>query len=206
MFRRAINAERYEKAGIVAAPMNMFDIAPGADGAAAVILTRPDLLPKDFGHPLVRVSGSSAVTDTLALHDRPDPLTFNAARVSVERACGQAAIKPEDADMFELFDAFSIYGAMSLEAAGFAERGHGWRLAQNGDLSIQGKLPISTFGGLKARGNPGGATGVYQAVEATLQLRGHSGDNQVADAKTALVQSLGGPASTAVTHVLQLVG
>jgi len=206
MFRKAIKVETYQRAGMVSAPLNMFDVAPYADGAAAVLLTRPELLPKDFGHPLVRINGSAAVTDTLSLHDRPDPLTMHAARLSVERACAQADIKPQDADMFELFDAFSIYGALSLEAAGFAERGKGWQWAQNGDLSLNGKLPISTFGGLKARGNPAGATGVYQAVEATLQLRQQAGENQVPDARTALVQSLGGPASTVVTHVLQAVG
>jgi acetyl-CoA C-acetyltransferase len=59
---------------------------------------------------------------------------------------------------------------------------------------------------LKARGNPGGATGVYQAIEATLQLRGHAGENQVKDAGVALAQSLGGPASTVVTHVMERAG
>lgn len=205
MFRRPIKIENYQKAGMVSAPLNMFDVAPNADGAAALLLTRPDLLPDDLGHPLVRIAGSAAVTDTLALHDRPDPLAMNAARLSVEKACSQAGIKAQDVDLFELFDAFSIYGAMSLEAAGFAERGKGWQLAQNGELSLTGKLPISTFGGLKARGNPAGATGVYQVVEAALQLRQQAGANQVPDAHTALVQSLGGPASTAVTHVLKVM-
>lgn len=205
MFRRAIKKESYQKAGMVSAPMNMFDVAPGADGAAAVLLTRPDLLPKQFAHPLVRISGSSLVSDTLALHDRPDPLNFNAARLSVERTCAQAGKLPSDADIFELFDAFSIFGALSLEAAGFAERGKGWEWARNGDLNLDGKLPISTFGGLKARGNPGGATGVYQAVEATIQLRGQAGENQVKDAQVALVQALGGPASTAATHILERI-
>ena len=110
---------------------------------------------------------------------------------------------PVDADLFELFDAFSVYAALSLEAAGFAERGQGWKLAQDGKLSLQGELPISTFGGLKARGYPGGATGIYQAVEAVLQLRGIAGANQVNGAKVAMIQALGGPASTAVTHVLE---
>ena len=151
----------------------------------------------------MRVSGSGAVTDTLALHDRPDPLTFHAARLSVERACRQAGIMPEDVQLFELFDAYSIYAILSLEAAGYAERGHGWELAQDDRLSLQGELPISTFGGLKARGNPGGATGVYQAVEAVLQLRGQAGENQVPNAEHALVQCLGGPASSAATHVLE---
>jgi acetyl-CoA C-acetyltransferase len=180
MFRRAIRPEMYERAGIVSDPLNMFDVAPNADGAAALLLTRPKLLPPGFPRPLVRVAGSSLVTDTLALHDRPDPLIFHAARLSVERACGKARISPLQVDLFELHDAFSIYAVLSLEAAGFAERGQGWKLAQNGEappvVSLKGTLPICTFGGLKARGNPGGASGVYQAVEAVLQLRGQAGE------------------------------
>ena len=203
MFRRAIKIASYQRAGMISDPLNMFDIAPGADGSAALLLTRGDLLPPSFSHPLVRISGSSSVTDTLALHDRPDPLAFQAARLSAERACRQAGILLADIDLFELFDAFSIYAALSLEATGFAERGQGWQLAQNGNLNLDGSLPISTYGGLKARGNPGGATGVYQVVEAVLQLRGQAGKNQVANAGRALVQCLGGPASTAATHVLE---
>lgn len=203
MFRKAVKPEVYAKAGMVSPPLNMFDIAPLADGAAAVLLTHPDLLPPKFPHPLVEVAGSSAVSDTLALHDRPDPLTFNAARLSVERACAQAGVELQDLDLFELFDAFSIYSALSLEAAGFAARGEGWKWAQNGAIEADGELPIATMGGLKARGFPGGATGVYQVVEAALQLRSEAGEAQVQGAKIALVQSLGGPASTAVTHVLR---
>ena len=205
MFRKAIKPETYAKAGMVSAPLNMFDVAPNADGAAALILTRRELLPPKFSHPLVEITGSSAVTDTLALHDRPDPLTFNAARLSIERACAQAGILPKDADFFELFDAFSIYSALTLEAAGLAARGEGWKLAQNGAISLTGEMPITTLGGLKARGFPGGATGAYQAAEAALQLRGGAGGAQLAGAKTALVQSLGGPAATAVTHVFRTV-
>lgn len=203
MFRRAIDLESYQKAGYVSEPLNMFDVAPEADGAAAILLTRPDLLPNKFTHPLVRITGSSCVTDTLALHDRPDPLIFNAARVSFEQACAQAGKKPADVNLFELFDAYSIYGALTLEAVGYAERGKGWEWSADGDLGLEGKLPISTFGGLKARGNPGGATGVYQAIEATIQLRGQAGENQVRNAGVGVIQALGGPASTAVTHVLE---
>ncbi len=206
MFRRPISQAAYERAGVTNSPLNLFDSAPYADGAAAVVLTRPELVPDEVTHSLVRISGSSSVIDTLALHDRPDPLAFKAARLSVERACSKAGILPSDVDLFELCDAFSIYAVLSLEAAGFAERGKGWKLGQEGCLALNGSLPISTFGGLKARGNPLGAAGVYQAVEAALQLRGEAGENQVEGARLALIQSLGGPASTAVTHVLERYG
>ena len=145
------------------------------------------------------------MTDTLALHDRPDPLTLQAVHLSVERACARARISPLQVDLFELYDAYSIFAALSLEAAGYAERGQGWKLAQDSHLSLQGTIPISTLGGLKARGNPGGATGIYQAVEAVLQLRGQAGVNQIPDARRAMIQCLGGPASTAVTHILERV-
>jgi acetyl-CoA C-acetyltransferase len=105
MFRKAIKPTLYENAGMISDPLNMFDAAPDADGAAAVILTRPELLPSESPNPRVRIAGSSVATDTLALHDRPDPLDFRAARLSVERACYQAGILPEQVDFFELFDA-----------------------------------------------------------------------------------------------------
>ncbi len=203
MYRKPINAEAYEQASKVSDPLNIYDVAPQADGAAAILLTRADLLPRGYPHPLVRIIGSSVVTESLALHDRPDPLVWTAARLSVERACRQAGILPSDVDLFELYDAYSIYAALSLEAAGFAERGEGWKLAQDGTISLGGTLPIATFGGLKARGNPGGATGVYQIVEAVLQLRGQAGANQVPAARRALVQCLGGAGTTAATHVLE---
>jgi acetyl-CoA C-acetyltransferase len=204
MYRKAITAETYRKAGMVSEPLNVYDAAPYADGAAAVVLTRPELA-RAGQHPLVRISGSAVVIDTLALHDRPDLLSFEAARISVERACRQAGILPTDADLFELSDDFSIFAALSLEAAGFARRGAGWCLARDGMLNRDGKLPVNTLGGQKARGSALGANGVYQAVEAALQLRGEAGAAQVKDARRALIQSLGGPASTAITHVLERV-
>jgi acetyl-CoA C-acetyltransferase len=149
------------------------------------------------------VRGSAGVIDTLALHDRPDPLAFESARYAVQRACEMGGILPGEVDLFELDDAFSIYAVLGLEAAGFAERGEGWRLGQNGDLRLDGRLPVMTMGGSKGRGNPLGAVGVYQIVEAAQQLRGEAGANQVADARLALTLNLGGPASSAFAHVLE---
>ena len=205
MYRSPLTLEAYQNADPISDPLTMFDIAPVADGAAAVILTLPDRLPAKFTHPLVRITGSSLVTDRLAIHDRVDPLAFEAARKSIERACRQAGILPGDVDLFELYDSYSIYAALALEAAGFAKHGEGWKLARDGKMNRDGELPMATFGGLKARGNPGGATGIYQAVEATLQLRSQAGANQVLGARRALIQSLAGPASSAVAHVLEVI-
>ncbi|MEW6029693.1 MAG: thiolase C-terminal domain-containing protein [Chloroflexota bacterium] len=204
MFRKAIKPETYAKAEMVSDPINMFDMAPNADGAAAVVLTRRELLPDNFPHPLVTIPGSASASDTLALHDRKDMLYFDTAQLSAGKAMKQAGVTLDQIDLFEYHDTFSIYAALQLEAVGFAIKGRGWRLAEDGEISKTGKIPCATMGGMKARGFPGGAAGVYQAVEATIQLRGRAEANQVPNAKTALIQSLGGPASTAVTHILTL--
>ena len=206
MYRKAITLEAYQKAEPVSDPLNMFDIAPNTDGAAALILTRRELLPKGLPHPLVRIAASTSVSDTLALHDRLDLLQFAAVKSSVEQALQKAAIRRVQVDLFEYHDSYSIFAALSLEAAGFAARGEGWKLAADGAIALTGQIPCATLGGCKARGNPGGATGVYQAGEAATQLRGQAGANQIAGAKVALIQSLGGPASTAVTHLLEKIG
>ena len=203
MFRKAIKPETYAKAEMVSDPINMFDMAPNADGAAALVLTRLDLLPSNYPHSLVKVSGSAASSDTIALHDRKDMLYFDPAQISAGKAMKQAGVLLDDIDLFEYHDVFSIYAALQLEAVGFAVRGEGWKLAADNEINLKGRIPCATMGGMKARGFTGGAAGVYQAVEAAIQLRGQAEVNQIPDAKTALIQSLGGPAATAVTHILQ---
>jgi acetyl-CoA C-acetyltransferase len=200
MFRNTLKPGAFAKASMVSDPVNLFDGAPDADGAAAVILTSTERAADIVSQP-IRIRGSAIATDTLTLQDRSDMLYLNAVELSVSRAFAQAGVSRSDIDFFELHDAFTILSALTLEAAGFAARGKGWSLA-NEAIGLQGKLPVSTFGGLKSRGNPVGATGVYQAVEATLQLRGGADENQVEGAKVAIIQNLGGLASTAVTHIL----
>jgi acetyl-CoA C-acetyltransferase len=204
MFRNLIKAERFASAPMVAEPVNLFDAAPDADGAAAVVLAAgeraADMVPKP-----VRVAASAIATDTLSLHDRPDPLTLSAAELSAQRAYEQADIGPGEIDLIELHDAFTVLAALSLEACGFAERGEGWKLANEASIGLAGRLPVSTFGGLKARGNPGGATGIYQAVEVARQLRGGAGENQVNGARRGMAQNLGGLGATAVTHIFEAI-
>jgi len=208
MFRKAIKPETYAKAKMVSDPLNMYDIAPNADGAAALVLTHRDLLPSN-GHasrPPVKIAGSAASSDTLALHDRKDMPYFDASQLSAGKAMKQAGIVLDQINFFEYHDVFSLYAALQLEAVGFAIKGKGWKLAEDGSIGLKGKIPCATMGGMKARGFPGGAAGVYQAVEAVIQLRGQAGANQIAGAKVGLIQSLGGPASTAVSHILKKMG
>ncbi len=202
MFRNRLKPERFAAAPVVADPINLFDVAPTGDGSAAVIVTSHERALDMVPQP-IRIAGSAIATDTLALHDRKDVLWLAAAEKSVQRALAQAGLTIDDIDLFELHDSFTVMAALSLEAAGFAERGQGWRLAQEGDITRNGRIPISTFGGLKARGNPGGATGVYQIVEVVQQLRGQAGACQIDGAKVGMAQNLGSSGGTAVTHILR---
>jgi acetyl-CoA C-acetyltransferase len=201
MFRSPITPELFLKGGMVADPIGMFDAAPLCDGAAAVVLC-PTEQALRLGAKSVRVRASAAVTDRLAVHSRTDPLFLQAAFLSAQRAYQQAGVGPSDIGMFELHDAFTIMAALSLEACGFAKRGQGTRLAKDGEITLQGRIPISTMGGLKARGHPIGATGMYQIVELALQLRGEAGDNQIGRS-LGMAQSLGGSGATAITHILE---
>jgi acetyl-CoA C-acetyltransferase len=203
MYRNLLKPGAFGKAPMISDPVSLFDSAPDADGAAAVIITAAgrasDLVPQP-----VRIAASAAATDTLALHERVDPLYFKAAALSIEKAWQQSGLTPGDIDLFEAHDGYTIQTVLTLEAAGFAQRGQGWKVAEDGGISLTGHLPMSTFGGLKSRGNPIGAAGVYQACEAVAQLRGQAGANQVPDARVALIHNQGGLASTAITHILTI--
>jgi acetyl-CoA C-acetyltransferase len=203
MYRKAISPDVYTKAESICEPLNIYDIAPNADGAAALILTHRELLPSGFPHPVVRLAASTIASDTFSLAERNDLLSFAAAQASIQEAFQKTGLSIDQVDLFEYYDLYSIFAALSLEAAGFARRGKGWEFARNESISLSGQLPCATQGGLKSRGNPGGATGVYQAVEATSQLRGQAVANQINGASVALIQCLGGPASVAVTHILE---
>ena len=201
MFRRAITLEDYARAGMVSDPVNLYDAAPLADGAAAVLLGR-STVSRVPDRASVRVLGTANATARLAIHDQPDPLSLPAAAISAERALQSAGITRDDIDLFELHDSYSIYAALALEAAGFAARGQGWQMARNGTIALEGKLPLTTFGGSKARGEAGGATGAYQVVEVTLQLQDRAGASQVRGARIGMAQCLGGAGATAATTIL----
>ena len=197
-----ITEKDYNRARMVAAPINLLDASPTGDGAAALLLAPVEML-NHGDKRIIKIIGSASATDTLAVHSRKDPLWLSAGEKSSRKAYAQAGIGPQDIDLFELHDAFSIMSALSLEACGFAERGQGPRLAQEGAILPNGRIPITTLGGLKARGHPVGATGVYQVVEVAQQLRGEAGPTQVQNAKIGMAQNIGGSGATIITHILK---
>ena len=198
-----INVDIYEKSSMVATPINLMDASPTGDGAAAVIIVPAENVAAMNGRPRITVAGSASATDSIAIHSRKDPLFLSAAYQSSKRALEMAGITKDDIDVFELHDAFSIMAALSLEACGFAERGKGVRLGLDNEIHPKGRLPICTRGGLKARGHPVGATGVYQIVEVAQQLRGECGETQVDGAKIGMAQNIGGSGATILTHILK---
>jgi acetyl-CoA C-acetyltransferase len=196
-----ITEKDYINARMVAAPINLLDASPTGDGAAAVLLVPKDSI-ASHDHNLIKVIGSASATDSIAVHSRKDPLWLTASERSARKAYDQANLGPKDIDFFELHDAFSIMSVLSLEACGFAERGKGPELGQNGDITLNGKIPITTRGGLKARGHPVGATGIYQIVEVVQQLRGEAVPTQVDGARIGMAQNIGGSGATIITHIL----
>lgn len=198
-----INVDQYEKSSMVASPINLMDASPIGDGAAAVIIVPAEKVASVKGRPRVVVAGSASATDSIAVHSRKDPMFLSAAYESSKRAYEMAGVTKDDIDVFELHDAFSIMAALSLEACGFAERGQGVRLGLDNQISPKGSLPVCTRGGLKARGHPVGATGIYQVVEIAQQLRGECGQTQVDGAKIGMAQNIGGSGATILTHILR---
>jgi acetyl-CoA C-acetyltransferase len=198
-----ITVEQFEKSNMVSTPINLLDASPIGDGAAAVIIIPAEKVDSAPGQPRIVISGSGAATDTIAVHSRKDPLFLSAAHASAKRAYEMAGVTPNDIDVFELHDAFSIMTALSLEACGFAERGQGPRLGLDNEIRPDGRLPVCTRGGLKARGHPVGATGMYQVVEVIQQLRGECAETQVEGAKIGMAQNIGGSGATVLTHILK---
>jgi len=186
---------------VIQAPLRLYDCAPICDGAAAVVLA-PSEQARAYTEMPVRILASSVATDRFRIEDRDDPLRLEGAQLSAQRAFLQANVNRGDVSFFETHDAFSIMSCLELEAVGFAPPGQGWRLAAERKIGLRGPIPITTMGGLKARGHPIGATPVYQICEAVLQLTGRAGKNQVRNARIGLVQSIGGAASTVITHIL----
>ena len=200
LFHKAISAEMVLNSRLIYPPIRLMDCSPICDGAAAVLLA-PRKEARAFTPEPVHILASSVAIDRYRVEDRKNPLRLDAARLSAFRAFRRANVNRKDVSFFELHDAFSIMACLLLEAVGYAKAGEGWRLAAEKRIGLDGDIPIATMGGLKARGHPIGATALYQTCEIVLQLTERAGKNQVRTPKIALLQSVGGAASTVLTNI-----
>jgi len=193
-----LSIERVMTSPMEADPIRMMECAAVADGAAAVLLGPADQVSNG-----IEVAASAVATDHLSLVLRKHPLTLEAVKKAAAKAYEIAKVKPKDIDVLEVTDDTTIDGVLSLEDLGFAEKGKGAKLVAQGYTTRTGEMPTNNFGGLKARGNPIGATGIYQIAETVIQLRGKAGVNQVPDAKIGMAQSMAGVGSTCSVAILR---
>jgi acetyl-CoA C-acetyltransferase len=204
-YTRQVSLEEVMTSTMVADPLRVLDCSPITDGAAAIVLCPLDLAKRLRKAPLIKIAGSGHATDPIALHERKDITALGATQRAAEIAYMMAKVGPQDIDLAEVHDCFTIAEICVIEALGFAERGKGGQCAQDGVTTLGGKLPVNTSGGLKAKGHPVGATGVAQVIEVVKQLREQAGARQVRGARRGLTQNMGGTGGSALVHILEVV-
>ncbi len=201
-FKRPIAIETILNAPFEAYPLGMLDCSPVSDGAAAVILCAADKVKNYSGKP-VKIIGTGQASDTLSLHGRRDICTFDSTVNAAKNAYKQANVKPEDIDVAEVHDCFTIAEILAIEDLGFVKKGDGGKAIDNKITTIDGKIPVNTSGGLKAKGHPVGATGVSQVAEIVMQLRGEADQRQVKDANIGLTHNIGAVGASCVVNILE---
>jgi acetyl-CoA C-acetyltransferase len=199
-FQREVTVDMVINSTMVADPLTLLDCSPVSDGGACVILCPLDIAKKYTDTP-IKILASAVATDTIALHQREDITSLNAVKVAGEKAFKQANLTPNDIDVVEVHDCFTIAEICVLEDLGFVEKGKGGEFVESGATAIDGKIPVNTSGGLKSKGHPVGATGVAQVVEIVEQLRGIAGKRQVKGAKIGMTQNMGGSGASSVVHI-----
>ena len=202
-FPQKVTVDQVIKSIMIADPLTILDCSPITDGAACAILCPAEMAKKISNKPAVKVIGTGNATDTIALHSRGDFTTLSATVKAAETAYKMAGVKPDDIDLAEVHDCFTIAEIVVSEDLGFFKKGEGGKAAESGATAIGGAKPINTSGGLKSKGHPVGATGVGQVVEVVHQLRGEAKERQVKDAKIGLTQNMGGSGGSAVIHIMQ---
>jgi len=200
-FQKEIKLETVLNSALVADPLRMFDCAPLSDGGAAVVMCSMDKAKKYTDSP-IKVLASAQASDTLALHHRQTITSFGATKAAMQKLTKRSGVDISQIDLAEVHDNYTISELLALEDIGFFPAGKAGGATVDGQTQIGGRVAVNTSGGLKARGDPIGATGVAQIVELVTQLRGEAGKRQVSNAKYGLAQSVGGTGSTVVMHLL----
>jgi acetyl-CoA C-acetyltransferase len=199
-FQNEITIDTVINSVMVADPLRVFDCSPISDGASAVVIAPADIAKKYTDTPIY-VKASAQASGTISLHDRPNITTIDATVAAANWAYKMAKLAPKDINFAEVHDCFTIAEICAIEDLGFVKKGEGGKAAESGLTSIGGKIPVNPSGGLKACGHPVGATGVKQAVEMVLQLRGEAGKRQIDGANIGLTHNVGGSGGTAVVHI-----
>ncbi len=201
-FRMAITKETVINSTMVADPLRLLDCSPVTDGAAAVIVCSEEIAKKS-GKSLVKIRASAQATDYIALHSRKDLSSLPAVEKAATEAYKQANVRPDDIDLAEVHDCFTIAELVVMEELGFCARGKSGPAVLEGQTRLGGKIPLNTSGGLKSKGHPVGATGTAQIIEVVEQIRGNAGDRQVHKAQLGLAQNMGGSGGSCVVHILE---
>lgn len=188
---------------VVAWPMRLFDCSPITDGAACILLVAEDIA-RDFCTDPIYVIGTGQGSDH-ALHEREDLTTITSAKVAAQQAYEMAGVTPEDIQIAEVHDCFTIAELIAIECLGFFKPGEGYKATEEGLTARDGAKPINTSGGLKSKGHPVGASGVGQVVEIWHQMRGEAGARQVPgkDIRLALTHNVGATGGTCAIHIFQ---
>lgn len=199
-YQSEITVESVINSTPVADPLTIFDCSPITDGAAAVVLA-PAKIAKKYCDCPIYVKASTQASDTITLHDRRDITTLDATVFAAKKAYEIAGLTPKDMDLAEVHDCFTIAEICAIEDLGFVPKGEGGPATESGLTALDGDIPINPSGGLKACGHPVGATGIKQAVEVVLHLRGEAKKRQVEGAEVGLTHNVGGSGATAIVHI-----
>jgi acetyl-CoA C-acetyltransferase len=200
--QKEITLEQALSSRVIAWPLKLLDCSLITDGASCAILTKPDLA-KKFTDTPVHILGSGQASDAIGLYEREELTSLKAAKLAAKQAYEMAGVKPEDIDLAEVHDCFTIAEILAYEDLGFCKPGEGGKLAEEGVTTLGGRLPVNTSGGLKSKGHPVGATGVAQAYEIFLQLTGQAEKRQVDGAECGLAHNVGGSGATATVHIFR---
>ncbi|WP_224332421.1 thiolase domain-containing protein [Haloprofundus halobius] len=205
-YQREVTVEDALDSPPVAEPLHLFDACPITDGASALVLVSEEYAEEHDVDAPVAITGSGQGGDKMALQDRAHLAQTPAATKAADEAYADAGRSPEDIEVAEVHDCFTIAEVLALESVGFYEPGAAIGAARRGETTRDGDRPVNLSGGLKAKGHPVGATGGSQLVEMTRLLRGdHPNSDAVADAEIGLTHNAGGTVASAVVHVLEVV-
>ena len=201
-FRKPISIQDVLKSKVVAEPLKVFDCSPISDGAAVVVLA-PLEIAKKYNDTPIKIAASAQASDTLGLSERESLTELKATKIAAANAYKNAGVKPSDINVVEVHDCFTIAEILAIEDLGFYEKGKAAKAIFDGETKLNSKLSVNTSGGLKGCGHPVGATGIKQAVEITMQLRGEAKERQVNGAEIGMTHNVGGSGATAVVHIMK---